>query len=105
MVDNPAAYPGFGEGQSTYMGNGFSFFNQYAMGFPDENGVVFTQAAPVTEFFSDQLIALWLDPVEIDANSKIVSSLTTDGKGNSIWFSNVSNRSQFDQKGNLTFEA
>ena len=58
VVDNPAAYPGFGEGQSTYMGNGFSFFNQYAMGFPDENGVVFTQAAPVTEFFSDQLIAL-----------------------------------------------
>ena len=34
-----------------------------------------------------------------------MSSLTTDGKGNSIWFSNVSNRSQFDQKGNLTFEA
>ncbi len=58
VVDNPTAYPGFGEGQSTYMGNGFSFFNQYAMGFPDENGVFFTQAAPVTEFFSDQLIAL-----------------------------------------------
>lgn len=105
IENNPAAFPGFGEGQSTYIGKAYSFFNQYAMGAPDENGVVFTVAAPVTEFFSEQLIGLGLDPDEIDANSEIVSSLTTDGKGNSIWFNNISNKAQFDLEGNITFEA
>lgn len=105
IPERPEAFPGFGEGQATYIGNGFSFFNQYAMGFPDDNGVVFTTAAPVTEFFKDQLIAMGIDTDEIDANPTIVSSLTSDGKGNTIWFNNVSNQAQFDAEENITFEA
>ncbi|MBA4301586.1 hypothetical protein SAMN03080617_00798 [Algoriphagus alkaliphilus] len=105
VVGNPAAFPGFGEGQATFIGKGFSFFNQYALGFPDQNGVVFTEPAWVTEFFEKELIALGIDAEVIKASSKIVSSLTTDGKGNSIWFKSVSNRAQFDQQGNITFEA
>lgn len=105
IEENPAAFPGFGQGQATYIGKAYSFFNQYAMGLPDENGVVFTVAAPVTEFFSEQLIGLGLDLDAINANSEIVSSLTTDGKGNSIWFNNLSNEARFDSEGNITFEA
>lgn len=105
IEDNPAAFPGYGEGQAAYMGKAYSFFNQYAMGAPDENGVVFTTAAPVTEFFASELSSLGLNTDEIEANSKIVSSLTTDGKGNSIWLNNISNKAQFDSQGNITFEA
>lgn len=101
----PYAFPGFGTGNATYIGKSYSFFNQYAIGSPDENGEVTTIAAPVTEFFSEQLIALGLDVAEIDASSKTVSTLTTDGKGNTIWFTNVVNKAKFDLDGNITFEA
>lgn len=99
------AFPGFGTGNATYIGKSYSFFNQYAQGFPNENGEVTTIAAPVTEFFSDQLTSLGLDVAEIDACSRIVSTLTTDGKGNTIWFTNVINKAKFDLEGNITFEA
>lgn len=105
VAGKPHAFPGFGEGQSTFIGKGFSFFNQYADGKPDENGVVYTVAAPVTEFFAEQLAELGVDVSEVDSNDELVSSLTTDGKGNTIWFNNITNRAQFDQYGNITFEA
>jgi hypothetical protein len=100
------AFPGFGRGQATFLGRSFSFFNQYATGAPDPNtGIAFTIAAPVTQFFSPQLTRLGLKVNEIDDNPELVSSITTDGRGNSIFFNNVSNRVQFDQLGNITFVA
>lgn len=101
----PFAFPGFGRGEATFLGRSFSFFNQYAVGEPDQNGVAFTVAAPVTEFFSQQLTRLGLKVDDINNNPELVSSITTDGKGNSIFFNNVSNRVQFDPLGNLTFVA
>ncbi|WP_026952704.1 hypothetical protein [Algoriphagus mannitolivorans] len=101
----PYAFPGFGTGNATYIGKSYSFFNQYANGAPNEFGEVTTVAAPVTEFFADQLTALGLDVAQIDACAKTVSTLTTDGKGNTIWFTNVLNNAKFDQDGNITFEA
>jgi hypothetical protein len=100
------AFPGFGRGEATFLGRSFSFFNQYATGEPDPNtGIAFTVAAPVTEFFSQQLTRLGLNENEINDNPELVSSITTDGKGNSIFFNNVSNRVQFDRLGNITFVA
>ncbi len=99
------AFPGFGNGEATYIGKSFSFFNQYAVGEPNENGEAFTVAAPVTEFFSTQLTNLGLNVDEINGNSELVSSLTTDGKGNALFFNNVSNKVQFDFFGNITFVA
>ena len=102
---NPAAFPGFGVGNSTYIGKSLSYFNQYATGMPDSEGKVTTVAAPVTEYFSDQISALGLDVNDINAKTPLVSTLTADGKGNSIWFHNVLNNAQFDQDGNISFEA
>ena len=99
------AFPGFGSGEATYMGKSFSFFNQYATGEPDENGVAYTVAAPVTQFFSGQLMNLGLNLDEIEGNPELVSSITTDGKGNAIFFNNVSNKVQFDLMRNVTFVA
>jgi hypothetical protein len=101
----PYAFPGSGLGNATHLGKGYSFFNQYALGAPDANGVVFTTAAPVTEFFKNELIGLGLDPDLLDSNYKTVSSVTVDEKGNSIWFFNISNKAQFDQFGNISFVA
>ncbi|TDQ19224.1 hypothetical protein DFQ04_1043 [Algoriphagus boseongensis] len=101
----PYAFPGFGMGNATYLGKSYSFFNQYATGEPDENGVVYTIAAPVTEFFAPQLTALGLDVAGINSNPKLVSTLTTDGKGNTIYFNNILNKAQFDLEGNISFEA
>lgn len=101
----PFAFPGFGRGEATFLGRSFSFFNQYAVSEPDQNGQAETVAAPVTEFFSQQLTRLGLDVDAIDSNEKLVSSITTDGKGNAIFFNNLSNKVQFDLLGNITFVA
>jgi hypothetical protein len=111
LAEDPSAFPGFGVGNATYIGKGLSFFNQKTLGSPDEYGVVFTKAAPVTDYFKEELEALGINTDELDEfnesgdDSKIVSSLTTDGKGNTIWFNNVETRAQFDHAGNITFEA
>lgn len=99
------AFPGFGIGNATYIGKSYSFFNQYATGGPNEFGEVTTVAAPVVEFFADELTSLGLNVSDIDACPKLVSTLTTDGKGNTIWFTNVQNNAKFDSHGNITFEA
>ncbi|RIW15843.1 hypothetical protein D0X99_10505 [Algoriphagus lacus] len=79
----PAWYPGTGFGNATHMGNAYSFINQYATLGP--NGLS-TVGAPVTQFFESELADLGLTGIP-DA----VSSLTTDGKGNAIYFKNVLN--------------
>lgn len=101
----PFAFPGFGTGNSLFMGSGYSFFNQYALGAPNENGEIYTVAAPVTEFFEEQIEALGISADELDSNYKTVSTITTDGKGNSIWFHNVSNKAKIDNYGDITFVA
>ena len=101
----PYAFPGFGTGNATHLGIAYSFFNQYALGAPDEKGVVYTVAAPVSEFFGDQIADLGIEMGLLAECSKTVSTITTDGKGNSIWFHNISNKATFDQLGNITFEA
>ncbi|MFC5190738.1 hypothetical protein ACFPIK_03090 [Algoriphagus aquatilis] len=80
----PAFYPGTGVGNATYMGKAYSFINQRAEFGPQ--GPV-TVGAPVTMFFAEQLaneFGLTNIPDE-------VSSLTTDGKGNTIYFKNILN--------------
>lgn len=74
----PAWYPGGGEGNVTHMGKAKTFFNQYVAFNPPFFPSV---AAPVTQFFSSQLIAAGLTNVPSN-----VSSLVYDDKGNSIWF-------------------
>lgn len=81
----PYAFPGFGEGNATFIGKSYSFFNQYATG-EMVDGQIVTVGAPVTEYFQDQLAELGLPDVP-----PTVSSITTDGKGNSLWFYNERN--------------
>lgn len=82
-IDIPAYFPGFGEGNSSHMGKAYSFLNQYASFGPNGLGTV---GAPVTQFFADELAAMGLNELPEE-----VSSLTTDGKGNSVWFKNIQN--------------
>ncbi|MBC6366061.1 hypothetical protein [Algoriphagus sp. AK58] len=79
----PAWYPGTGVGNATYIGKAYSFINQRA--FLSEQGPV-TVGAPVTMFHAEKLEALGITNVPDD-----VSSLTTDGKGNTIYFKNILN--------------
>ena len=79
----PAYFPGTGVGTSTHMGKAMTFLNQYA---PLEQGGAATVGAPVTQFFGEQLAELGLINIPDE-----VSSLTTDGKGNSVWFENIKN--------------
>ncbi|MBN7816695.1 hypothetical protein [Algoriphagus pacificus] len=79
----PAYFPGTGVGTSTHMGKAMTFLNQYA---PLEQGGAVTYGRPVTQFFAKELAEIGL--TEIPAQ---VSSLTTDGKGNSVWFENIKN--------------
>lgn len=81
----PYAFPGFGEGNATFIGKSYSFFNQYATG-EIVDGQIVTVGEPVTEYFQDQLTELGLPDVPSS-----VSSITTDGKGNSLWFYSVRN--------------
>lgn len=78
----PAYLPGTGVGSSSHMGKALTFINQYASG---QNGLG-TVGAPVNNIFGDKLaeIGIIIDNPE-------VSSVTTDGKGNSIWFKNKGN--------------
>ncbi len=78
-----AFYPGTGKGNSTHMGKALTFLNQFAQF--GTNGLE-TVGSPVTMIFADELAALGLTSIPDN-----VSSITTDGKGNSIWFEAVSN--------------
>lgn len=79
----PAYFPGTGVGTSTHMGKAMTFLNQYA---PAEQGGALTVGAPVTQFYEDELAEIGLTNIPDE-----VSSLTTDGKGNSVWFKNIQN--------------
>lgn len=86
--ENPfgvAFFPGTGEGVANRMGKSASFINQLAL-FDLESGNLITVDAPVTQFFSAELESLGLTGIPDE-----VSSLTTDGKGNAIWFRNIKN--------------
>lgn len=80
-----AFFPGSGTGMANRMGKATSFLNQLALFDPLTNGVI-TVNAPVTQFFSKELEGLGLTGIPEE-----VSSLTTDGKGNAIWFKNIKN--------------
>lgn len=86
-----AFYPGTGNGNSTHMGKAITFINQFAQFGP--NGLE-TVAAPVTMFFSKELAAIGLTDIPEE-----VSSITTDGKGNSVWFRSISNQVVFNETG------
>jgi hypothetical protein len=79
----PGFYPGTGAGLATRIGKASSFINQFAS-FDGKNLV--TVGAPVTAVFGAQLSGLGLSGIPNE-----VSSLTTDGKGNAIWFKNIKN--------------
>ncbi|RAI84670.1 hypothetical protein LV83_03927 [Algoriphagus yeomjeoni] len=76
---NPIYFPGQGVGNSNHMGKALTFLNQRTDGFG-------TVGAPVTQFYAKQLEALG-----IFVDNPEVSSVTTDGKGNSVWFKNIQN--------------
>lgn len=79
-----AFYPGTGVGNSTHMGKSLTFINQFAQFTPE--GLV-TIAAPVNNIFARELAAIGLKDIPEE-----VSSITTDGKGNSVWFKSISNQ-------------
>ena len=79
----PAYFPGTGVGNSSHMGKAYTFINQYASFGPSGLGSV---GAPVTQFFGSKLAEMGIVVDNIE-----VSSITTDGKGNSIWFKNIQN--------------
>lgn len=94
VVENDEAYfPGSGVGTSSHMGKALTFLNQRVDGLG-------TVGAPVTQFFSDELEALG-----ITINNPDVSSVTTDGKGNSIWFENIENIASQSSATRIDFEA
>ncbi|WP_075351317.1 hypothetical protein [Algoriphagus marinus] len=84
-------YPGSGVGNSSHMGKALTFLNQFAQFGP--NGLE-TIAAPVTMFFGEELNELGITDVPDN-----VSSVTTDKKGNSVWFSSISNQVTFSADG------
>jgi len=86
-----AFYPGSGNGNSTHMGKALTFINQFARFGP--NGLE-TIAAPVTMIFSKELAAIGLTDIPME-----VSSITTDRKGNSVWFKSISNQVVFNETG------
>jgi len=79
----PAYFPGMGEGNSTHMGKALTFLNQFAS--IGENGLT-TVGAPVTQFYAKELAEIGINDIPNE-----VSSITTDGKGNSVWFRNIKN--------------
>jgi hypothetical protein len=94
-------YPGSGEGSATRFGKGkksYSFFNQLAQF--DEDFELITEGAPVTDIFGDELLGM--DLKDIPSN---VSSITTDGTGNAIWFENIENRTTYVSPEEITFQA
>jgi hypothetical protein len=85
-------YPGTGSGNSSHMGKALTFINQLAQFGP--YGLE-TIAAPVTMYHKDALY----DPGITIPDDLEVSSVTTDGKGNSVWFISISNKVSFNEKG------
>lgn len=79
----PAYFPGTGVGNSSHMGKAYTFLNQYAS--IGAAGLQ-TVGAPVTQFYAEELEAMG-----IFVDNDEVSSITTDGKGNSVWFKNINN--------------
>lgn len=79
-----AFYPGSGVGNSTHMGKAKSFINQFSQ-FGAQG--LETVGRPVTMFFENELKALGIVNIPDE-----VSSITTDGKGNSVWFKSLSNQ-------------
>lgn len=94
----PAWYPGVGVGMANRMGKAQSFLNQFAY-FDNDLGLV-TVGAPVTQFYLQELTELGLKNIPNN-----VSSLTTDGKGNAIWFENVKNVTTVISVDRTDFEA
>ena len=78
-------FPGVGKGMANRMGKAISFLNQLAV-FDLQANAIITVAAPVTQFYGGELADLGLTGIPDE-----VSSLTTDGKGNAIWFKNIKN--------------
>jgi hypothetical protein len=79
-------YPGTGEGSATRFGKGkksYSFINQFAS--IGQTGLN-TIGAPVTDVFEEKLVEMGLNGIP-----SAVSSLTTDGDGNALWFENIEN--------------
>lgn len=85
MPDTLAYFPGVGKGMANRMGKATSFLNQLAV-IDLVTEELITVAAPVTQFFATDLADLGLTGIPDE-----VSSLTTDGKGNAIWFKNIKN--------------
>lgn len=86
--DNPlgiAFFPGKGTGMANRMGKATSFMNQLAIVDTNTGGVITVNAA-VTQVFAAELASLGLHGIPDE-----VSSLTTDGRGNAIWFTNIKN--------------
>lgn len=94
----PGWYPGTGVGNATHMGKGYSFINQYAT-FDPTTGL-YTVGAPVTQFFTTELAELGLTDIPDEVNS-----LTTDGKGNAIFFKNILNETTPESAVRINFVA
>ena len=94
----PAWYPGIGVGMANRMGKAQSFINQFAI-FDNNLGLI-TVGAPVTQFYSKELTKLGLKNIPAS-----VSSLTTDGKGNAIWFQSEQNATKVISVDRTDFEA
>ncbi|MFT4857496.1 MAG: hypothetical protein ACI9UV_001591 [Algoriphagus sp.] len=77
--ENGNYFPSTGSGNSSHMGKALTFINQLEGG----GGTV---AAPVTMCSGAALIELGITDI-----SNEVSSITTDGKGNLVWFTSTSN--------------
>jgi hypothetical protein len=100
--DNPFAlsyFPGIETGIANRMGNATSFLNQLAIFDPETKSVI-TVNAPVIQFFPEELMNLGLTGIPDE-----VSSLTTDGKGNAIWFKNIKNVTTYINESLTKFEA
>ncbi|MEB2781151.1 hypothetical protein U3A58_12175 [Algoriphagus sp. C2-6-M1] len=95
--NNPTYFPGTGIGNSSHMGKALTFLNQRVTS--GENGLG-TVGAPVTQFYSEQLLVLG-----IVVDNPEVSSVTTDGKGNSVWFKNIQNTITASSEERIDFEA
>ncbi|MEB2786471.1 hypothetical protein [Algoriphagus persicinus] len=93
----PSFFPGTGSGNSSHMGNAFTFLNQYAS--VGANGLG-TVGAPVTQFYSAEL-----EDLGLVVDNPDVSSVTTDGKGNSVWFKNTQNTITTSSEERIDFEA
>lgn len=72
--------PGTGVGNATFLGKSYSFINQMAV------GPLTTISAPVTQYYSEELEEMGLTGIPDNVNS-----LTTDGKGNAIYFESGTN--------------